>query len=1231
MATYQDNLKEKFDAWKQQGKDLINTDNNGSIDDRRRDALEEWLDLGISSFTGQLGKFGSIFDSFFDPFKNFFLQQYDASRGERDRLNELTGMLDDVENNLLLEDNIDPINPDVNSLWHAFKNWVMPRRDPLVLDLDGDGIETLGVNATTHVVFDYDGDGVKTGTGWIKGDDGFVVLDRNGNGTIDNGGELFGDQTLVNGVKAADGFAALSAQDTNANGKFDAGDTNFTNVRIWQDTNSDGISQAGELHTLNELGITSINLTSTTSNTVSNGNVQIAKGTFTKTNGTTGESGTLNLTEDTGNAGNLNFSQNPFYSEFTDHLTLTDTAKTLPDMQGSGMVRDLQEASTLSSGLTSTLQSMSTTYETRDQMMAQIDTLLAQWAGTSSMETGRMKANKMGGDLVYLESVDMDLYHKYLWANQHNNYSLMTTEEITAAQAIIEKQNYLGDMIDALERFNSEVFSGIVMSFEALYESGQLVQVNTLMGLLGHPNTAEWSFTAPMEIILSTAQVSFLEQSYAALEQSVYDSLVLQTRLSGYMDVLKLTIDETGIHIDDSVMMGMLTTLLQTNPENAFVDLFEIKKYAGASFNLLGWNGDERILDMLAASDGIYDATALFTGYGMSIADGTYTGTTGNDDVWGKQRDDVINAEAGDNRVHGGAGNDSITTGNSWDTLYGDVGDDFLYSGQYGADALSGGAGNDILEGGCDNDTYLFSKGDGKDIIYDGYNRQGTANSGVNAGSRDAISFGAGISVGDVVAKAVGNNLVLAIRESGKTFDQLTDTITIENWYDTNNRIEYIVFEDGTVLNTVAAILSLAGTEWDDTIIGIEQGMTLDAKGGNDIVTSLNGNNIINGGAGNDSITTGGGADILDGGIGIDTLKGGTGNDTYIIDTTTDILIENANEGIDTVQSSISYTLKTNFENLTLTGTSAINGYGNTLNNTLTGNSANNTLNGSAGADTMLGGDGSDLYYVDNTGDQVIETLTGGTGDTIISTINWTLGDNIEVLRLLGSGAINGTGNTLSNTLYSGDGDNVLDGGAGNDNLSYGYATSGVTVNLGITTSQNTLGSGIDTILNIENLIGSTFNDNFIGNIGNNILVGSKGNDTLNGGTGNDTYTFNVGDGIDSIFDHDMNGSTNGGTDRVAFSTGITGSSVAFYMNGNDLVISYGGTDTVTVKNQSIAENTIEKVSLSDGNYLTSNDINTIIQSMNSYASSHDIAITSIDSVKANQDLMNIVAAGWHK
>lgn len=193
-------------------------------------------------------------------------------------------------------DNHTTIPSNMNDLYRASKNWTPPRRDPLVLDLDGDGIETLGITSTTQVLFDYDGDGVKTGTGWIKADDGFVVLDRNGNGTIDNGGELFGDQTLVGGAKASDGFAALSAEEevncearettlgcTNHNSKFDAGEevndvvrettlgcTNFTRVRIWQDTNADGISQTSELKTLTEMGVVSISLASTNNQNFNN-------------------------------------------------------------------------------------------------------------------------------------------------------------------------------------------------------------------------------------------------------------------------------------------------------------------------------------------------------------------------------------------------------------------------------------------------------------------------------------------------------------------------------------------------------------------------------------------------------------------------------------------------------------------------------------------------------------------------------------------------------------------------------------------------------------------------------------------------------------------------------------------------------------------------------------------------------------------------------------------------
>jgi Ca2+-binding RTX toxin-like protein len=173
----------------------------------------------------------------------------------------------------------------------------------------------------------------------------------------------------------------------------------------------------------------------------------------------------------------------------------------------------------------------------------------------------------------------------------------------------------------------------------------------------------------------------------------------------------------------------------------------------------------------------------------------------------------------------------------------------------------------------------------------------------------------------------------------------------------------------------------------------------------------------------------------INGGASIDTLVGGTGNDIYIVDTTTDIIREDSGGGTDTVRASVSYSLGEYLNNLTLTGTRAINGTGNDYNNIITGNNANNVLDGRGGIDTLIGGRGNDTYIVNSTTDTIIEYEGGGSGDTVQSSVSYTLGAWLNNLTLTGTNAINGTGNNFDNTIIGNDGNNILKGGAGNDTL----------------------------------------------------------------------------------------------------------------------------------------------------------------------------------------------------
>ncbi len=266
--------------------------------------------------------------------------------------------------------------------------------DPLILDLDNDGIETINVKDGAY--FDHDGNAFAEQTGWAKSDDGLLVMDRNGDGIINTGKELFGDQTILqNGQRATDGFQALAELDSNSDGVIDISDTAFSNLKIWQDINGDGYSASDELFTLQEMGIQSINVAHTDMNTIDpQGNRQIQAGTFTRTDNSTASIGGFNLQRDV------------TYSIATEWLDVPDNIAALPDLQGYGNTYDLHQA--MVRDTTGTLKTLIEQFisaedpAVRDSLMDQI---LFKWTGSDTIDPASRGPNFDARRLVVIEKL----------------------------------------------------------------------------------------------------------------------------------------------------------------------------------------------------------------------------------------------------------------------------------------------------------------------------------------------------------------------------------------------------------------------------------------------------------------------------------------------------------------------------------------------------------------------------------------------------------------------------------------------------------------------------------------------------------------------------------------------------------------------------------------------------------------------------------------------------------
>uniref|UniRef100_UPI002DD68E8B calcium-binding protein n=1 Tax=Pseudorhodoferax sp. TaxID=1993553 RepID=UPI002DD68E8B len=659
-----------------------------------------------------------------------------------------------------------------------------------------------------------------------------------------------------------------------------------------------------------------------------------------------------------------------------------------------------------------------------------------------------------------------------------------------------------------------------------------------------------------------------------------------------------------------------------------------------------------------------------------TAANNTLLGGAGNDTLSGLAGNDTLDGSTGADAMFGGLGNDTYTVDDTADavTENANEGTDLVQSsvsytlaanvenltltgtaaidatgnsavnslkGNTAANVLDGGAGADSMAGGTGDDTYIVDNT--ADVVTE------AASAGTDA-VRSSVTYTLATNVenltltGNTAINATGNaaanvltgNAAANVLSGGTGADTMVggagnDVYVVDNAADvvTENANE------GTDLVQASATHTLAANVENLTLTG---------------TTAIN----ATGNAGANVLTGNTGANTLNGGAGADTMVGLAGNDTYMVDEAADVVTENANEGTDLVQSGISYVLGAHLENLTLTGTEAINATGNAAANTLKGNTAANVLDGGAGADSMSGSTGDDTYIVDDVADVVTEGASGGT-DTVKASVTYTLASNVENLTLTGAAAIDGTGNTLDNVLVGNAAANLLNGGAGADNMSGGAGDdtyvvghtgdvvtenanegndavqSSVTYTLSAnvehltltgTAAVNATGNAADNLLT-----GNTAANTLTGAAGNDTLAGGTGADKLLGGTGNDLYVFERGGGADVLTEDD---NTAGNTDVVSFGPSIAADQLWFRKSGNNLEVSVIGTsDKMTLNNWYLGNQYhVEQFKTSDGKTLLDSQVQNLVQAMAAFAPPAAGQTTLPSSHSAT--LQTVIAANWH-
>jgi Ca2+-binding RTX toxin-like protein len=1018
-------------------------------------------------------------------------------------------------------------------------------RDPLILDLDNDGIETTNVKDGAY--FDHDGNGFAEQTGWTSSDDGLLVMDRNADGIINDGKELFGDQTILqNGQRATDGFQALAELDTNADGVININDAAFSNLKIWQDIDGDGYSASDELFTLQEMGISSINVVHTDTNILDpQGNTQVQAGTFTRTDNSTASIGSFNLHRDV------------TYSIATEWLDVPDNIAALPDLQGYGNTYDLHQAMVRDTA--GTLQSMIEQFIAeedsgiRDSLMEQI---LLKWTGSDTIDPASRGINFDARKLAVIEKL---MGQGFVGASGSNPNSLA---------APLLAQAYEG----LFEMYYAQIMAQTHLKY--VYDAITYTWDETTQSLKGDLNPA----------------IIAIQNHIATDPTAICDPEEFMRTIQGFRaeDMFNLIPISTTFELDNEDANWQMESAGRT-----------ILTGSGANDTLSADPGVNTAIRGDLGNDVLYGNTGSDVLYGNE----------GDDMLVGGCEDDILKGGKGNDSLYGQNANDTLTGGSGNDTLFGGLGDDvYVYGKGYGQDKIEEEGGADTLQltglnhndvnfslSGFEADNGLLVKviETGETIrIKDWFTDDGKKIESFRFADGTSIT-GSQAEADALVAGMVGTayaDRLFSLKTLGTTIYGMGGDDVIQ--VSAGNTAQNIIY-GGTGNDTVA------GNMGDDTLSGGEDNDWLGGSYGNDNLYGGSGNDILYGSPGNDVLDGGSGSDILYGGDDNDILMGGAGNDTLAGGPGDDTYIYAQGEGSDIIGPDDGGNDALHF-GPGLTADSfdySISGVENDDGILMINNTTDETLrfknwftNVQNRIEIFSFSDGSSLTADEVQARAVANGIAGTEGDERLFGLK-TLGTTIygyggnDVIQIP-------SGNTAQNTIYGGTGNDTVVGNEGDDTL---YGEEGNDW-VGGSYGNDTLygGSGNDTLYGSpgnDMLDGGSGSDILYGGDDNDNLIGGMGDDTLIGGMGDDTYVYAQGEGSDII------GPDDGGNDALHFGPGLTVDSFDYFISGiqnDDGIILQNKTTGETVRFRNWFTNVqdrIETFLFEDGSFLTCDQV----------------------------------------